>query len=214
MKKLFILLICFLVLPVFAQDENISLAKEQEIQTRIDKIGTNILNCNKIPKRIVFVYNKKEKKKALTTNKALTKRQVIIYDGLYQSAQSNDELAGILAREIAVTIKSYSGMWGGRIDAMQVALGSKKFELVSDKRAVDFMVKAGYNPLGLIVHIHKFYPQKRSDLIARHNLTSKRLARIYEYITYKYPEYLNSPDYLQNEYYQINSKSTKEIKYE
>ena len=92
------------------------------------------------------------------------------------------------------------------------------------------MVNAGYEPLGLIVFLNKTAPQKRSDVISRHNLTSKRLARIYEYIYFKYPEYLSSTTYLDNQYYKnfllnsvenrkklyekIEKKSTKDVKYE
>lgn len=206
------------------------LSKEQEIQTRIDKVGTDLLNFNKIPRRIVFAYDKREKKKFMTTDKALTKRQVILYDGTYQYIQTDDELAAALAREISIVMKSYSGIWGGTLDSLQVALGSKKFETVADKRAVDYMVNAGYNPLALIVFINKTCPQKRFDRFSRHNLTSKRLARIYEYITYKYPEYLKDNDYINNEYYQnfllnsvtnrrmlqvkIENNSTEELDYE
>ncbi len=206
------------------------LKSENEIQTRIDTVGTNLLNCNKIPKRIVFTYNKKTKKKLLSTDKTLTKRQVVIYDGQYQSIQTDDELAGMLAREISTAMKSYSGIWGGALDSVQVALGSKKFETVADKRAVDYMVNAGYNPLALIVYINKNFPQKKFDRFSRHNLTSKRLARIYEYITYKYPQYLEDEEYLKNPFYQnflltslenrkkleekVKTHSTEEIKYE
>ena len=127
-------------------------------------------------------------------------------------------------------MKSYSGMWGGRIDSLQIAASSKKFEVVADKRAVDYMIKANYNPLALIAHINKTCPQKRSDKISRHNLTSKRMMYIYEYITYKYPEILANNEYLNNKHYQnflltsvsnrgkleekIRTKSTKAIKYE
>lgn len=206
------------------------LEKENNIQTRIDSIGTNLLNTNKIPRRIIFTYNKKEKKAFLSTDKALTKRQIIIYDGLYQSVQTDDELAAMLAREISTALKSYDGMWRGTLDSIEVALGSKKFETVADKRAVDYMVNAGYNPVALIIFINKTCPQKRFDRFSRHNLTSKRLARIYEYITYKYPQYLENNELFENEYYQnflltslenriklkekIQNKSTEEIKYE
>lgn len=61
----------------------------------------------------------------------------------------------MLAREISAAVKSYSGIWGGTLDSVQVALGSKKFETVADKRAVDYMVNAGYNPLALIVLLIK-----------------------------------------------------------
>ncbi len=214
--------------PVFADEAQ--LVKENSIQSRIDHVGVNLLNNNRLTKRIIFTYDKKEKKKALATDKALTKRQVIIYDGLYQHVQTDDELAAMLAREIATAMKSYDGTFGGWIDSAQVALGSKKFETVSDKRAVDYLVNAGYNPLAVIVFINKTCPQKRHDKFSRHNLTSKRLARVYEYITYKYPQYLENNEYINNEYYQnflltsvenrkklaekIRTKSTKDVKYE
>ena len=153
-----------------------------------------------------------------------------MYDDLYKSVQSDDELAAAMAREISIVMKSYSGMWGGRLDSIQVSLGSKKFEKVADKRAIDYMVKAGYNPLALIVHINKTCPQKRSDFISRSNLTSKRLALIYEYLTFKYPDYLENNEFINDKYYQnflltsienraklkekIRTRSTKEVKYE
>lgn len=234
MKRLITVLVCVIMFApcVFSIDTQSAeqLSKEQEIQSRIDKVGTDLLNFNKIPRRIVFVYDKRDKKKFLTTDKTLTKRQIILYDGTYQYIQTDDELAAALGREIAIAMKSYSGIWGGTLDSLEVALGSKKFETVADKRAVDYMVNAGYNPLALIVFINKTCPQKRFDRFSRHNLTSKRLARIYEYITYKYPEYLKDNDYVNNEYYQnfllnsvenrrmlqikIENNSTEELDYE
>lgn len=231
LKKLILL---FGILSLSLQTNAITVEQqlntENTIQSRIDKIGTDILNYNKIPKRIVFTYDKKEKKSLLSTDKVLTKRQIIVYDGLYQSVQTDDELAAMLAREISTALKTYSGIWGGTLDTIQVALGSKKFETVSDKRAVDYMVNAGYNPLALIIYINKTCPQKRFDKFSRHNLTSKRLARIYEYITYKYPQYLEENEFINNEYYQnflltsvenrrkleekIQNNSNEEIKYE
>lgn len=229
-KNLILLAAVILIaIPGFAVDEN-SLAMENSIQTRIDNVGTALLNYNKIQKRIIFTYDSKEKKSLISSDKALTKRQVIVYDGMYKYVQSDDELAAMLAREISTALKSYSGIWGGTLDSVQVMLGSKKFETAADKRAVDFMVNAGYNPLALIVFINKVYPQKRFDRFSRHNLTSKRLARIYEYITYKYPQYLDNNTYIENPYYQnfllnsvenrkklenkIKNKSTGEIDYE
>lgn len=234
MKRLITVLVCVIMFApcVFSIDTQSAeqLSKEQEIQSRIDKVGTDLLNFNKIPRRIVFVYDKRDKKKFLTTDKTLTKRQIILYDGTYQYIQTDDELAAALGREIAIAMKSYSGIWGGTLDSLEVALGSKKFETVADKRAVDYMVNAGYNPLALIVFINKTCPQKRFDRFSRHNLTSKRLVRIYEYITYKYPEYLKDNDYVNNEYYQnfllnsvenrrmlqikIENNSTEELDYE
>ncbi len=228
--KRFIILAAIMLVCVPALADTSELAVENSIQSRIDNVGTTLLNMNRIPRRIVFAYTKKEKKALLSLDKDLTRRQVVVYDGLYQSVQTDDELAAMLAREISVVLKSYSGIWGGTLDSVQVALGSKKFETVADKRAVDYMVNAGYNPLALIVFINKTCPQKRFDRFSRHNLTSKRLARIYEYITYKYPQYLENNDYVNNQYYQnfllnsilnrrkleekIKNQSTEELKYE
>lgn len=214
----------------FCQSVNASVLGDNTIQTRVDTVGYRILNANKIQKRMIFVCAKEDKKKELSIDKTLKDRQIVVYDELYRTVQTDDELAAMLSREISTAVKSYSGMWGGRLDSIEVTLGSKKFETVADKRAVDYMVNSGYNPLALIVYIHKTCPQKRSDKIGRHNLTSKRLARIYEYITYKYPTYLYDNEYVNNQYYQnflltsvenrkkleekIKNNSTKEIDYE
>ena len=230
MKKLLSILVLLLSFPVFANQIDNELQKYNLTQSRIDNVAVNILNMNKIPKRIVFSYNDTDKKRVLDIYGELTKRQVVVYDELYRTVEDDNELAAMLAREIMLVVKSYNGMWGGRIDAMQIAFSPKKFEIAADKRAVDFMVKAGYNPLALITYINKTCPQKRSDKVGRTNLTSKRLAIIYEYITYKYPEHLVNNPYENNKHYQnflltsinnrsmlnekIRTKSTKVLKYE
>ena len=78
----------------------------------------------------------------------------------------------------------------------------KKYELVFDKLAVDYMVKAGYNPIGLITFLNKSCPQARQDKFSTKNLTSKRLAYIYERIYTKYPSFLTNNSYQYNDYYQ------------
>jgi len=230
MKKFGLIILTMLLLPVFANQIDNELQKYNLTQEKINNIGVNLLNFNKIPKRVVFAYNDIDKKRMLDIYDELTKRQVVVYDEYYKQIEDDNELAAMLAREIALVIKSYNGLWGGRIDALQVATSSKKFEVFADKRAVDFMVNAGYNPVALITYVNKTCPQKRSDKISRSNLTSKRLAIIYEYITYKYPQYLENNEYEDNKYYQnfllnslanramlnekIKTKSTKVLKYE
>ena len=61
--RLFLILaiIAILNLPVMAID-NYTLENENRIQTLIDNIGTNILNKNKIDKRIIFTYDDKHKR--------------------------------------------------------------------------------------------------------------------------------------------------------
>ena len=194
MKKILLFMFAFLALPVFAS--------EREIQTRIDNVGTKILNSNKIESRVIFVYNEEQKENILNSNGTPTKRQVIVYGNKYKNVQSDDELAGYLSREIASAVRSYQGIGNGWLSSVKIKAAPKKYELVFDKLAVDYMVKAGYNPLGLIVFINKTCPQARQDKISNKNLTSRRVAYIYERIYFNYPSFIVNNTYLNNEYYQ------------
>ena len=202
MKKF--ILICaliLLILPAFAADEA-KLIEQQTIQSRIDDCGSKLLNSNKIEKRVVFAYSEAEKSGLIEVDKDLTRRQVVVYSGKYKFVDSDDELAAVLARDIAIAVRTYDGIFNGSLRALQIKAAPKKFEIVADKTAVDYMVKAGYNPLGLITYIQKTSPQRRFDMISNKNLTSKRLAMIYEYIYMKYPYFLVNNTYLENVHYQ------------
>ena len=73
------------------------------------------------------------------------------------------------------------------------------------------MVKAGYNPLGLITYIHKTVPQARQDKISSNNLTSKRLANIYEKIYMQYPSFLVNNTYIKQMALTNTQKEDKQI---
>ena len=201
MKKGVILVFSLMLfLPVFASQNEI-LTKENQIQTRINNVGAKILNANKFEKRVTFVYDEEGKKSLVKADKTITKRQVVVFGEAYKNISSDDELAAYIAREIPAAIRSYKG-GTGLLSSVQLKAAPKKFELVFDKLAVDYMVKAGYNPLGLITYIHKTCPQARQDKISGSNLTSKRLAYIYEKIYTQYPSFLVNNTYLKNETYQ------------
>ncbi len=204
MKRIILLIALFFAFActiVFADDADLSSLKNDiEIQKRISNIGFRLLNANKIDVRMIFVYQDKEK--LMKVEPGLMKRQIIIYDKTIQFTSSDDEVAAYLAREICKSAESYSGAFKGFVSSAQIKMAPKKYELFFDKRAIDFMVMAGYNPLGFITFIHKSQPQKRFDKVSRHNLTSKRLANIYEYIYTKYPYFLANNEYLDNETYQ------------
>ena len=76
------------------------------------------------------------------------------------------------------------------------------YEIQKDKRAVDYLVKAGYNPLAYIVVANKIFDQPRYEWISSHPTGSNRLATVYEYIYTKYPQYLVHNAYKDNIYYQ------------
>lgn len=194
MKKIIIsiLLIMLSIIPT-----NAEIVTEHEIQTKIDQIGTNILNCNKVQTHIVFTYNKKTRRNVYKMIHGIKKNQIIMYDGIYQYTETDDEIAAILSRQIYFISKIYSKF----DNRMNVAKNPRFYERIIDKKAVDYMVNANYNPLALITYLNKTYPEYKYSL--RHNRTADRLVSIYEYILLKYPQYLKDDNpYLDNPYYQ------------
>lgn len=190
------------------------IVREQTIQERINDVAFKILNANKIDKRIIFVYDDAAKKSLLKSLEDVTKRQIVLYEEDIQFIANDDELAGFLARGISMALKSYGGIWNGSLSSVQVKLAPKIYEIYADKRAVDFMVKAGYDPIGLITYINKAFPQKRFDKLSHSNLTSRRLAIIYEYIYTKYPYFLQNNKYLETDSYQnflLNSQYNRKL---
>ncbi len=189
------------------------LAAQQTIQKEINAAGVKILNANKIDKRVIFVYNESEKKSLLSAKNNLTKRQVVLYGCDYKFIENADEMAAFVAREIAVAVRSYDGLVNGALSSVQMTAAPKKYELVADKIAVDYMVKAGYHPAGLITFINKSCPQRRFERFARSNLASTRLAAVYEYICAKYPYYLENNPYSKTDAWQnflLNSGGERE----
>lgn len=201
MQKILLLALALIFSSATFASNDLDLVRENQIQVRINHVGTKILNANKFEQRVTFVYNECGKKQLLKADDTLTKRQVVVFGDAYKNIETDDELAGYIAREIPAAIRSYKG-GTGFLSSVKVKAAPKKYELVFDKLAVDYMVKAGYNPLGLITYINKSYPQARQDTFSSTNLTSKRLAYIYERIYMQYPSFLVNNTYLENEYYQ------------
>ena len=207
MKKIYfsllllVLFFCnFNMLSAIADDKlSETIVRTMNIQNHVSDIGFKILNANKIDVRMNFIYN--DKSALINTEPSLRNRQVFIYDKYIQFAKNDDEIAAFLAREICKTTESYMG-GKGIVSSAQIKIAPKKYEILFDKRAVDFMVNAGYNPVALITFMNKAFPQKRTDKISRTNLTSKRLANIYEYIYIKYPYFLKNNKFTNDEAYQ------------
>lgn len=205
MKRILFLLFV-LIVPVFtlnsafAKGEFVNYEANMVLQKNVDSIAYKIMNANKITNRVVFTYKTKEE--LIKLDPTLFKRNVFVYDKNIQFISTDDEMAAYLSRDIAKANESYSGTFKGYIRGIQIKGAPKKYQIYFDKRGVDLMVKAGYNPLGMITYINKAFPQKRYDKISRHNLTSKRLATVYEYIYTKYPYFLKNNEYLENDAYQ------------
>ena len=179
----------------------------QKSQNRIDKIGFRILNYNGIEKRTVFDFDTRNAKNAYSRS---TDRQIVVFRGLYNRLESDDEVAAVLAHEISHSVDSYNGIFRGAFTSWSYSFAPKKYEYKADKRAVDYLVNAGYNPVSLIVVMNKTFPQGRYDWYKTHPLASRRMMEIYEYIYKKYPEYLANNTYKENIYYQNFLLTSKE----
>lgn len=199
-KTVFLLCAVFSLLCLPAFSTEIDLTKEGQMQQYISNIGFKILNANKIEKRMTFYYAQSNKSINAVTH--YRDRSIVFYRGLSICLDGDDEYAAALSHEISHGVDSYDGILKGFFSDIPYALSSKKYEAKADKRAVDYMVKAGYNPVALIVVMSKSFPQTRYDLFESHPLTSKRMAYIYEYIYTKYPAYLANNEYKNNIYYQ------------
>ncbi|MBQ8475515.1 M48 family metalloprotease [bacterium] len=201
MKK-FILIIavfCFGTLAYADTFEAITNKELVKIQKNIDEVGFNILNSNGIEQRTVFNLNIKRIKNA---HLSYRDREITIYRDLYNRLSSDDELSYILAHEISHSVDSYNGIMRGFFTPLTYRLSPKKYEYKADKRAVDYMVQAGYNPVASIVVMNKCFGQYRYDWYSSHPVSSRRMMEVYEYIYKKYPEYLVNNAYKTNPYYQ------------
>ena len=181
------------------------LGKREE---KINLVGSRLLNENKISKRVFF---KLEKGNYIVNASAkYTDKQVTVYAGLLNYVDNDDELAAVLAHEIAHDMDFYKGFG----QKFVMAFNKKSYEYKADLAGIDYMVKAGYNPVAMITIMNKIGNESVWDWggSTSHPKTSKRLMKDYEYIYKKYPNYLKS-DMTKSIYYKtwVNT-AEKDIK--
>lgn len=233
MKKILILLfvLCMTgISTVLATTYSLlTTTKEMEVmQQHISEVGYNILNSNGIDKRMIFIFDNSAK--TIDAGTSLFNRSIYLNRGMYNMLEGNDELAAVLAHEISHGVDSYDGIFKGVFTGWRYFFTPRKYEYKADKRAIDYMVNAGYNPVAMIVMMNKVLGQNRYDWWFTYPLASRRMMQVYEYIYTKYPEYLANNKYKNNLYYQnflltskenrakfqekVKTKSTKKVKYQ
>lgn len=182
--------------------------KTNKAHKKVMKIAQNIMTANNINKRTpIFIKSSPNNPNAVTNGYT---REITVYSGLLPYIENDDELAFVLSHEIAHDLDFH----GGYIKYMAMSANAKKYELKADTKAIDLMVKAGYNPLAAIIMGNKIYAEPIFDwgFTYTHPKGTKRLIAMYKHILVKYPKYLES-DMNQNPYY-INFENVmaKEIK--
>lgn len=157
-------------------------------EEKVIKIGQKILLDNKISKRApIFV----DSKKTINASSNLYDKTITIHQGMFFYIDNDDELAFVLSHEIAHSVEAYGGM----IKYMAMKANAKKYEQKADLNGIDYMVKAGYDPIASITIGNKIFGEPVWDwgFTYTHPQGSKRLIDMYKYIYVKYPKYLNSP---------------------
>lgn len=183
-------------------------------------IGFKILETNNIQKRLVFkhtIYIKNPRAtldyKPENVGLDYTGRVLWVYGDVLNLTDNEDELAGLLSHAIAMGENSYRGIFRGFFSNLSYSTSPRLKENQADKKAVDYMVKAGYNPVALIAIYNKTLAQTRYEWCHYYPLATKRMMNIYEHIYENYPQYLKNNAYANNIYYQnFLSNTTKEMK--
>lgn len=187
-----------LITPAFAWD----VKTEYDLQKRMNEVGFNILNSNRIEHRMIFMVTNRIYARDRWADVSSVNRTIWLKPCILPYLDSDDELAGILAHQISHGVDTYDGILRGYISILNYWVSPNKYDAKADKRAVDYMVNAGYNPLGYIVILNKIMQQYRYDIFSNHTLVSRRMMKIYEYIYQKYPSILADNEYKDNVYYQ------------
>jgi len=227
MKRILIsLFTIFLLATNITQAHETKQAVNKADLLKVNKVGYQILNANKIPYIMTFELADKKYANACTYYR---NNLIMITDELIKYLESDDELAAILAHEISHGVDYRQGALRGYFSYLGNTFNPRKYEYKADKRAVDYLVKAGYNPLAMIISLNKIAAQERYEWTSTHPLTSRRMAEVYEYIYTKYPQYLVQNIYKDNIYYQnflltskdnrkklevkVNNNSKKKVNY-
>lgn len=198
MKKLILCLVALILTTSVCFADELRLDKETQYQKKVMEVGFRILNANQIDKRMTFYYTNTKDVNAAAYGAS---KRICLYKGLLPFIDNDDELAAILSHEIAHGIDFHEGY----LRRVAMSFRPSKYEKKADKKAVDLMVNAGYNPVAIIIILNKITgePNFSDDFGVRtHPVGSARLAYVYEYIYAKYPAYLADNEYKNNLYYQ------------
>lgn len=204
MHRVGVFFLIFLISTVTSFAADFGKLDEQNYQKQLMETGFRILNANDIEQRYTFAYSPLPKTK---TKIKANQKKIILYKGYFPSLDSEDELAAVLSHEIAYLSDLRHGIF--RRTAM--GYSPRKYETKSDKKAIDYMVHAGYNPIGMILVLNKTTgDQNLYEKYILHQNASQRMIAVYDYIYQKYPLFLSENEYLTNPVYQNFLRTSKQ----
>jgi len=194
-----------LFLAMFVFNTCSSNAATQYTEAKVTAIGQKVLTENQLPREVKFNVVQEDTVNAY----ADTNNNIVIYTGLLNLVEKDEELAGIMSHEIGHIMKSHCykqtffqlalSIIISKITNQYAAVGaevasgfastkvSREHEYDADYTSADLLHKAGYNTLGLISALNKI-SDKYIDILSDHPSGDKRLMALYDYINYNYPD--------------------------
>ena len=195
-----------IILSVFAMALFIapSVAATWTASDRVAPVSKIIVEKNSLPAKLQFkvVDSAVDNSTTSTTNVVQISKTDLTYAG------NDNEVAAVISYELGQIINGKSGKDNLRA-ATKAILAEKlskdnivnttansefwtskttlKDQKEADMTAVDLMVKAGYNPLALVVVITKM-PGTNLELVMGKPANSERAMSAYDYLAYNYPE--------------------------
>jgi len=167
-----------------AEGENDPLWRRPTMDKKVYEIGQRLLQTNGITTHIFFLVDNDQNVNAYVTRWPGRQHQVVIFKGLTDYIASDDELAAVLAHEIAHIVEKHNykisaqkiGTYTLTTAAASLAAlsgdpttvaatsnlmkksgnhFSQQYEREADQLAVHYLVKAGYNPLAMETMVNK-----------------------------------------------------------
>lgn len=198
MKKILVSILFLFLLNIGLQSNAELLNKSDYI--RIQDIGNKLIQANNIKHRFTFNFTSIGQQGAypilLDTSfsndmNLHNNRCISLYFADYLRLSSDDEVAALMAHDLAQGEHSYTGILNGQLMFTKNGFFpfnyfAKRNEMQFDKTAVNYLVNAGYDPKAFISALNKTTGEWRGTFWGRHNKTQKRVKSINKYIESKY----------------------------
>lgn len=209
MKKLLTFLaIAFLAMQLsIAKAATVTVWTSGPSVTKVNTIGKNLLTKNGLPNNIKFVVQESDDVNAF----ANVDGEVWVFTGLLKFVTNDNELAAVIAHEIGhivnhhvtrqntintvgATALANSGLssnaqkWADTAATVGMLKMSRTDEYEADITGTDLMIKAGYNPLGMVSMLNSLNAGgTTSDFLSTHPAGDKRTMNVWNYLSYTYP---------------------------